>query len=230
MKPGIYKLKEEFCSELEIPQNQYDRRQKELFEWLQNFYDFEIIKGRPLRINVKEVIGEYAPMPRKIPEQTELTAAKKKDYQDFTIAALGTEYKPNSKTKVARDAINAFGRGKYHHSSYKAVAKRYVKKPFDEYGETNNQYYWVWYSDYEKLTEEQEIAWRSILRQEEIAEDEASNAFYKAAEGEDITEEINRYKQAQNRMVDEYGDFPVRVREWRMKIKKEKDIQRLLQP
>lgn len=34
MKPGIYKLKEEFCSELEIPQNQYDRRQKELFEWL----------------------------------------------------------------------------------------------------------------------------------------------------------------------------------------------------
>lgn len=34
MKPGIYKLKEEFCSELGIPQNQYDRRQKELFEWL----------------------------------------------------------------------------------------------------------------------------------------------------------------------------------------------------
>lgn len=105
-------------------------------------------------------------MPRKIPDQTELTTAKKKDYSDYTIAALGTEYKPNSKTKVARDAINSFGRSKYHHSSYEAVAKRYIKEPFDEYGETNNQYFWVWYSTYEKLAEEDEIAWRSILYQE----------------------------------------------------------------
>lgn len=82
------KLKEEFCSELGIPQNQYDRRQKEL------------------------------------------TVAKKKDYSDYTIAALGAEYRPNSKTKVARDAINDFGKRKYHHSSYKAVAARYVKEPF----------------------------------------------------------------------------------------------------
>lgn len=214
MKPGIYKLKEEFCSELGIPQNQYDRRQKELFSWLENFYDFDIIKGRPLRIHIKEVIGKYQPMPRKVPE---LTEEKKKDYSEYTIAALGTEYKPNSKTKVARDAIYSFGWKKYHHTSCEAVARRYIKKPFEEYGETNNQYYWVWYSSYEKIDEKTELKWRSILYQEEIAEDEASNAFYKAAEGEDITEEINRYRQAQKRMIDEYGDFPVRVKEWKMK-------------
>lgn len=36
-------------------------------------------------------------------------------------------------------------------------------------------------------------SWREILWSEEIAEDEASNAFYKLAEGEDISSELNKY-------------------------------------
>lgn len=213
----VYKFKDEFCAELNIPMNQAERQLDRLLEWLPNFFDFEFYKGRPHRIFIKTIIGEYQPLPRKIPSQAELTEAKKRDYKDYTIAALGTEYKPNSKTKVARDAIADFGRNRYHHISYKAVAERYVKKPFDEYGETNNCYYWVWYSTYEKLDDEDEVKWRSVLRDEEIAENEASNAFYKAAEGEDISEEINRFKRAQERMIEIYDDFPVRVREWKIK-------------
>lgn len=55
----IYKFKEEFCKELSIPLNQANRRQKELLEWLTNFYDYEFLPGNPIRIIIKEIIGKY---------------------------------------------------------------------------------------------------------------------------------------------------------------------------
>lgn len=213
-----YRFKEEFCAELSIPANQYDRKQQELLAWLTNFFDYEFYEGRPKRIRVTEIYGEYQPLPRKTPKQDALNLAKEKDYTNYTIAALGTEFKPNSKSKVARDAIRAFGESRYHHTNTEAVAKRFIKKPFDTYGETNGQWYWVWYSTYEPLDKNSENRWRDILREEEIAETEAANAFYKMAEGENVDLEINRYKRAQECMKEEYGDFPVRVREWRKKI------------
>lgn len=54
MKQGIYLFKEEFCKELKIPQNQYNRRQDDLLIWLSNYYDFELLKGCPIRIHVRE--------------------------------------------------------------------------------------------------------------------------------------------------------------------------------
>lgn len=213
----IYRFKEEFCAELGIPGNQYDRKQKELLAWLTNFFDYEFFEGRPKRIRVNEIYGEYQPLPRQAPKQDELNAAKERDYTLFTIAALGPDYKPNSKNKVAQDAIQAFGHTKYNHTNKEAVAKRFVKKPFDSYGETNDKWYWVWYDTYLPIGQEIEQVWRTILHQEEIAEEEAANAFYKLAEGENIELELSRYKRAQERMKIKYGDFPVRVREWRAK-------------
>ena len=55
----IYKFKEEFCKELGIPQNQYNRRMDSLLEWLKNFFDYEYLPGNPIRIHIKEIIGEY---------------------------------------------------------------------------------------------------------------------------------------------------------------------------
>ena len=215
MTQGIYLFKEEFCRELKIPQNQYNRRQDELLIWLSNFYDFEILKGCPIRIHVREQLGEYQPMPRKIPKQDELTATKIKDYEEFTIAALGTEYKPNSKSKIARDAINAFGYEKYSHISQKAVTERYIKKPFDTYGETNGNQIWVWYSTYEPLSEEVLNDWRNIMAEEHISEREAANAFYKQEQGQDISKEKGYYKKAQDRFAEKYGDIAVLVKEWK---------------
>lgn len=156
-------------------------------------------------------------MPRKAPKQDTLNAEKIKDYELFTIAALGPEYKPNSKTKVARDAIHNFGGRKYHHTNAEAVARRYVKKPFESYGETDNKWCWVWYSSYEELESSVLTEWRNILSQEQIAEEEAANAFYKMAEGENIELELNRYLRAKERILDIYGDFPVRVKKWKLK-------------
>lgn len=219
----VYKFND-FCNELNITRSQKERRFQDLIDWLENFYDYEFIpggKGAAHNILIKEIYGEYQPLPRKAPKQEVLTAEKLKDYETYTIAALGPEFKPNSKTKIARDAIDEFGKKKYHHTNAEAVLKRYIKKPFDEYGETNSKWCWVWYSTYEVLNKEIELKWRQILREEEIAEDEASNAFYNLAEGEDITFELNKYQRAKSRMLIEYADFPVRVREWKAKIKNE---------
>jgi hypothetical protein len=214
----IYRFKEEFCTELGIPQNQYNRRQKELLEWLKNFFDFDFLPGNPIRIHIKEVIGEYRPLPRKMPAQEELNKQKQEDYEAYTIAALGNEFKPNSKSKIARDAISSFAYDKYGHNSVRAVAQRYVKAPFTQYGESNNQYIWVFFSTYEPLNQEELEDWAKILKEELIDEEAAASAFYRHAEGEDISKEVSYYKKALSRYKEKYFDVPVRVQSWRLKI------------
>lgn len=213
----VYSFKEEFCKELNIPSNQYDRKKKELLEWLTNFFDYDYLPGRPIRINIKEIYGEYQPLPRKVPKQDELNKQKKEDYEKFTITALGTEFKPNSKMRVAREAIESFSYEKYSHSSVEAVAKRYIKEPFEKYGETDNQKVWVYYSTYEKLNELEIEDWRNILSQEHIGEKEAACAFYKQEQGQDISEEKNYYQRAQEKFIKKYGDIPVLVQSWKAK-------------
>lgn len=212
-----YKFKEEFCKELNIPLNQANRRQEELLKWLTNFYDYEFLPGNPIRIIIKEIIGEYQQMPRKIPSQDQKTQEKIEDYTNFTIAALGTEFKPNSKSKIAREAITAFGYEKYSHTNERAVVNRYIKEPFDTYGETDNRQTWVLYSTYEPMEEEILNEWRNILVEEHIAEEEAANAFYKYSQGEDISQEISYYKKALSRFKDRYDDTPVLVKNWKLK-------------
>ena len=63
-------MKNEFCKELGIPMNQVERRLEELLQWLENFYDYEFYEGRPNRIYIKRIIGDYRPLPRKIRDLT----------------------------------------------------------------------------------------------------------------------------------------------------------------
>lgn len=215
-QPGEYNFKE-FCKQLGIPQNQYNRRQEELLLWLTNFYDFELIRSCPIKIKILSVIGEYQPMPRKIPNQDTLNQEKKNKYTTYTIAALGTEFKPNSKAKVARDAISDFGYKEFGHVSAEAVAKRYVKKPFEEYGITNDINVWVYYSTYTPIEQETLEEWRKILKEEHISEEEAANAFYRQEQGQDVSKEKGYYKKALERFKEEHGDIPILVKEWKLK-------------
>lgn len=214
----LYKFKAEFCKMLDIPNYQIDRRQDDLLEWLTNFYDFTFIKGSPSLIDVHEQIGEYQPLPRKNPSQTELTAQKKEDYKNFTIASLTPEFQPNSQSKIARDAINAFGYEKYGHINQEAVTKRYIKEPFKEYGESDNHKLWVWYTTYQPLNNDEAEEWRKILHEEKIGEAEAANAFYRQEQGEDISKEKGFYKKAQERFKEKYGDIAVLVQSWKLKV------------
>lgn len=217
IKPGIYEFKTEFCSMLNIPQNQYNRRVKELRAWLANFFNYEMLEGCPLRIHIKEILGEYKPMPRKVGLQDQYTQEKKQDYERFTIEALGTEYKPNSKTKIARDGIKVFGKAKYHHTYAEGVARNFIKEPFDKYGETNDKQVWVWYATYQPASEEVLLRWHSILKEEHMSEEEAACAWYKQEQGEDVSLEKSYYKNALDRARAEFGDILVLVREWRLK-------------
>lgn len=218
IKPNtFYKFKAEFAKELNIPTNQIDRRQKELLQWLTNFFDFEFYEGKPKRIFIKTILGDYQPLPRKLPDQSALTQEKKERYKNYVIASLGTDYKPNSQAFIAREGIAAFGNKLYHHKNYKAVAERYVREPMKKYGESDNKKIWVWFSTYEPLDKETLSDWRSILAEEKISEKEAACAFYRQEQGEDISKEKNYFKKAQERFIDRYQDFAVLVSSWRLK-------------
>lgn len=213
---GIYTLKD-FCRQLKIADNQRERRKEELYEWLTNFFDYEILDGKPIRIEIKEIYGEYQQLPRKLPLQNKLNKEKETDYTSYTLAALGTDFKPNSQSKIARDAINDFGYDKYGHTNAKAVAERFVKEPFNKYGENDGTRVWVYFSSYEPIKEKELERWRQIREEENILEKEAANAFYRQEQGEDVTKEKNSYKRAMDRFKEECGDFPVLVGRWKLK-------------
>lgn len=212
-----YDFKQEFCPLIGITKYQMDRRKNDLLNWLKFFFNYKITGGSPITIAIYEQYEEYQPMPRKVDYEEE-KKKKEEDYKTFTIAALGTNFKPNSKSKIARDAIDNFGRFRYNHNNIKAVVERYVKKPFDQYGETNNNKVWVWFSTYEPLNDQSLSEWRQILEKRKIAETEAANAFYKEQQGEDITKEKNAYKQALEDAKELFCDTPVLVKEWRAAV------------
>ena len=210
----IYDFKTEFWTEVGIKKNQWETRRQDLLEWLNNFYDYELLEGRPIKILIKDIYGTYQPLPRK----NIMTAAQKhEDYRTFTIAALGTEFKPNSKAKTSREAIGAFGREKYGHDNVEGVSRRYVGPVFDEYGETSGVKHWVWYSTYESLDDKVLERWRAIMSEEHISEQEAANAFYRQEQGEDVSKEKGYFKKARDRFMSEFGDMPILVSDWRLK-------------
>lgn len=210
----IYDFKTEFWSLTGIKKNQWESRRKDLLEWLNNFYDYELLEGRPIRIKINEIYGQYQPLPRKSVITTE---QKQQDYKLFTIAALGNEFKPNSKAKTTREALNAFGREKYGHDNVQGVSKRYVGPIFDEYGESNGIRRWVWYETYEPLDKESLERWRQIMFEEHISEAEAANAFYRQEQGEDISKEKGYFAAARKRFKEEFGSCPILVSDWRLK-------------
>lgn len=152
-----------------------------------------------------------------MPTQEKINEEKKSDYENFTKQALGDVYKPNSKRKIARDALVEFGYEKYAHTNEKAVSERFIKEPFEKYGETDGQSVWVFYSSYAPLPDAVLEDWREIMRESQIGELEASNAFYKYAEGEDISKEIGYFKKAKDKFLAKYGDIPINVKSWRLK-------------
>lgn len=210
----VYNFKDEFFPAVGITIYQFRNRKDDLLKWLNNFYDYELLDGKPMRIHIKEVIGEYRPLPRKV---TELTLQKKEDYKNYALSTLTKEFKPNSKAKTAREAIQDFGNEKYGHISTEGINRRYITPVFNEYAECNGIYRWVWYKNYEPLTEEQIQDWRKIMAEERISEEHAANAFYRQEQGEDISKEKEYFQNAKDRLKAKYGDIAIRVADWKLK-------------
>lgn len=209
--------RKELNEKYHIGKNCWSTSHDELLSFLNEYMRIEEVKTSTGRFSYNIYEEE---LPKSIPIFSKVRYSKKekqKEYEEFTIAALGTEYKPNSQRKIARDAIQSFGKTKYQHRSPEMIAKRYIKKSFNKYGESNEKYVWVDYETYKPLTEEQKILWLTILKDEKIDESAAANAFYREQQGEDISEEKGYYKKALEKFIEKEHTIPVRVKEWRLK-------------
>ena len=206
--------RKELTEKYSIPLSQWNQKHEELIGHLQEYMDITETKTKTGRYSY-EVNGE---LPDSIPPlKKSLMNQKKKDYEEYTIKALGTEFKPNSKSKIAREAIADFGNKKYGHTSQESVVKRYIKEPFDKYGENDGNKYWCYYDTYEVIPAEIVAEWREILTEEHINEKEAANAFYRQQQGEDVSKEKEYYKNALDRFKAKYGSIPILVNKWKIK-------------
>lgn len=206
--------RKELTEKYSIPLSQWNQKHEELIGHLQEYMDITETKTKTGRYSY-EVNGE---LPDSIPPlKKSLMNQKKKDYEEYTIKALGTEFKPNSKSKIAREAIADFGNKKYGHTSQESVVKRYIKEPFDKYGENDGNKYWCYYDTYEVIPAEIVAEWREILAEEHISEKEAANAFYRQQQGEDVSKEKEYYKNALDRFKAKYGSIPILVNKWKIK-------------
>lgn len=189
-----------------IPRSTFYQRHDDLLEHLKDFMDITEYKndtGRyEYRIKDTQLPARIPPLPRK-----SKMAQKKKDYENYVVAALGDEYKYNSMAKVARDAIEDFSNKKYGHKNQEAVAKRYVAKPFKEHGVSlENSQHWVWYKTYEEIPEDIIEDWYFIMWEQKIDEEQQARAFRDYANGKDISEQVEIYKTALDLFREKYGE------------------------
>ena len=209
--------KEDLSEKYGISAYAWKYKKQDVLDHLRDFMDITEIHTSSGRY-VYEV---SSPLPQSIPPLPRHSNSnqKKLDYENYTLAALGSTFQFNSKTKIAREAIQDFGYKKYGHSSERNIRQRYIKEPFNKYGEKQpNSEAWVWYSTYEPLTTEELTRWKVIMQEEHISEEEQANAFRKFACDIDISEEISYYKKAMKRFKEEYQDIPIKIRKWRKHI------------
>lgn len=210
-----YNLKEEFLPLLNITQSTYKNKRVELLDWWKDFFDYEIRQGKPLKIIIHKIYGEYTPLPRKSEKQT---AQKIADYESYVKTHLSKNFVPESKMRMARNAIEDFSGEKYGHTSSEGVARRYAGPAMEKLGEKSEERVWVDSASYMELTPQLLSLWREILHKYKIGQEEAANAFYVSASGGDISKELTAYKLALSKFKDVTGIVPICVRKWRLAI------------
>lgn len=213
----IYNFKEEFMPLLKISSYQYRNRKDDLMEWLKDFFVYEILDGKPIKINIIQQIGEYEPMPNR--GQQEKSKEKKQDYENYVIEHLPKEFTPMSKTRMTQNAINDFGKERYKHYNQEAVNRRYVGPAMDIHGEKTNERYWCWYRSYTQLEQEVLEDWRNILVKWKCTEKEVYAAFCEKNSTKDETEMIRlegAFKAAMMDFTSKYGDKLVCIPKWKI--------------
>lgn len=217
IEPKVYLFKEEFMPLLHITQYQYRNKKDELMEWLKDFFEYEILEGRPIRINIIAQLGEYEPLPAK--DQKQKSKEKQQDYENYVIEHLPREFTPMSKTRMASNAINDFGKEKYKHNSPEAVSKRYVGPAMNTHGVRTEERYWCWYKTYEQLPQEIVDEWRAILTKWECTEKEVYAAFCAKHASKDDAEMIRvegAFKSAMTEFITKYNDRIILIPKWKI--------------
>lgn len=199
-----------------IPSSQWQRRHDDLLDWLNDFFPIEEVKDKKSGFYsyiVPDELPDLIPtLPRKTSKQE-----KVKDYEQYVVDNLPDEPTPLSKSKMSRDAIEDFGYEKYHHTSYKAVSKRYVGPAMDKHGEHSDTMVWVDAISYLPLTLEQEQYLHECFNKVHLSDLEMANAFKKLAQEQNIDEELDNFNKAIEMFKLRFAFRPISVYEWQKK-------------
>lgn len=203
----------ELNKKFDLNKNMWQRRKEDLLEYLNEFMTItEIENNGRYSYEIDVLPDSIPPFPRKSNKENKI-----QDYKKFTIAALGNEFKPNSKSKIARDAINDFGLERYGHTSTPYIVRSFVGPVMEENGEHSHDMVWVDSNTYELISDEQKSFLCSSFEEVHLSEKEMANAFVKEQQGEDISDEKSSYSKVMDRFKEKYDFRPIKVYKWKIK-------------
>ena len=178
---------------------------------------------------IKSSTGRYSyqiqgELPQSIPNIAEALRHTKEEkneaYKNFILdKELTEEFRPNSKSKVARDAIADFAMKEYRHYSARSVVNQYVGPLMEKYGEKSKDYIWVNYNTYQPMSPEEIVELKYIFKNFQMSEEEMQCAWIKQNQGQDVSEEKNHFNAAITFFKERYGYRPILVAKWRLKQK-----------
>ena len=107
-------------------------RHDELIEYLKEYMDITETKSSTNRYTY-EINGDMPESIPKIPRKSQRDE-KEEDYSVYVRGHLPYDFQPYSKSFMARNAIEDFGRAKYSHSSSKYITQAFVGTAPDDWG------------------------------------------------------------------------------------------------
>lgn len=199
--------------------NQWRDRHDDVMKYLQGFMDITEQVSDTGRF--KYVIEGDLPEKGSIPPLPRRGYDAEEDYVDFIIKDLGTEYRPNSKTREAKRAILEFAGSKYGHTSEEYVRKNYAGPAMDRYGEKSGKRVWVDTRDYSPLNEQQlSFLQENLDKQCPYTRKELLTMVGQKQEFE-LAQVRGNFGKVLNEFKDKYGFMPYCAQEWKAKLKVE---------
>lgn len=198
-----------------LTRGQWQNRHDDLLEHLGDFFFIQEIKeGRYYYYLIPDEIPDKIPsLPHKTNKQEKI-----KDYGDYVKSNLSEEFEPNSKMRMARNAIFDFGKDKYNHMSAEGVARRYVGPAMEKFGEHSTHKVWVNPESYVLLTKEQEDYRHDCFVKNHLNDKRLQEIGCESLEGiEPSQEDKDYYSAAMNLFIEQYGFRPILVYNWRAK-------------
>ena len=226
-------FKRDFCLTF-LKESEYvvKRRRQDLLEWLKNFFDYTFIKGGHAdKIIIHDIYAEYEKIPKKqynIAKRLEKRKIKEDYLEDFIINALFEA--PASEEHltysfIARNIPYDDVQEVFEGVTLQTIARYYAKPVLLRIAEQIPPKDWVWFTGYEKLTEEERNEWIKTIQEEENKSIDKMRfrmrdmyLFEDAwIEHKNIIKQDNFYKNAIHAFQDQYGDFPVQSFRWILK-------------
>lgn len=213
-------FKEEFCKKILCERPNAYRGSRRLLKYLENYFDYELIKSKPLKIIIHNIKKNY----ELLPDARQIKSQKKKDLiKDFIIENIETEkdnlfiFNCMDFAKIVKEKYSE----KFKDLTIKTIAYKYIAEVLKEIAD----YETCWYFKGEYYTEEeyrkrQDEFFQEIYKKTENEDEFLEKAIYTLKNKEDfnIEERVDIYEKAISIFINEEGIIlPVPRKRWRLK-------------